>query len=219
MSRLKRFASAVVTGYIALAANVLFSLGSIPLALRYLSDEQFGLWSIITLIGTYLALVDLGMSSAFARLLIDHKDDPDQRSYTSLIKSAWLVLFTQAFLVVIVAFIGSWVLPALLKVTPSLQGDFRWLLLAQGGLLAFGFTTKVFPQLLSAHHRLDLVNIGVALGFGVSFFVLWLAFRAGCGVSSLVWAGAASAAFILIFYAFSCLILRIFPKPGTENCG
>ena len=76
MSRFRNFAQSLASGYVLLGVNVLYTLVSVPLALRYLSKPEFGLWGVTTMVAGYLALVDMGMSASVARLLIDQKDEP-----------------------------------------------------------------------------------------------------------------------------------------------
>jgi len=66
MSRLKRFAHSLISGYVLLGTNMLYSLASYPLAIRYLTPEQFGLWATTTSIGGYMALVDFGLGTTWA---------------------------------------------------------------------------------------------------------------------------------------------------------
>ena len=70
MSRLQRFVRTVVSSYALMFLSMLYQLGSIPLALRFLSKEQFGLWVLMTQIAGYLLMVDFGITYAIARLLI-----------------------------------------------------------------------------------------------------------------------------------------------------
>ena len=77
MTRLRRFAHNVGSGYVALGANIIFSFASVPFALHYLSRQDFGLWALLMQLVGYLGLIDLGMSGAVTRLLIDHKDEPE----------------------------------------------------------------------------------------------------------------------------------------------
>lgn len=48
MSRIKNLVSGVSSGYLAMAANIVYTMGSIPVALHYLSKEEFGLWALVT---------------------------------------------------------------------------------------------------------------------------------------------------------------------------
>ena len=69
-SRRSRFAASLSSGYLLLAANVVFTLVSIPLSLHYLSKEQFGLCAVVMQIASYLQLLDLGMTGSLSRIQI-----------------------------------------------------------------------------------------------------------------------------------------------------
>src|SRR4029077_15534342 len=98
MSRFRRIIHGAASGYAVLVATAFYSLASVPLALHYLSKERFALWALMSSIGGYLNLIDFGMSNSVARLLIDHKDAQERGSYGSLIKTGWLVLVVQGFI-------------------------------------------------------------------------------------------------------------------------
>ena len=48
MSRVRHYTRSLASGYAAFAANTVFSLVSVPLALHYLSKAEFGLWALTT---------------------------------------------------------------------------------------------------------------------------------------------------------------------------
>src|SRR5258708_27176947 len=112
MSRFRRVIHGVASSYAVLLATAVYALGSVPLALHYLSRERFGLWGLMASIGGYLNLIDLGMSGSVARLLIDHKDEKERGQYGSFIKTGWLVLATQ----------GLMLLAACYAVAPCMAG-------------------------------------------------------------------------------------------------
>src|SRR5690242_7647743 len=97
MSRLRRVVHSVAAGYAVLVVTALYALGSVPLALHYLSTDKFGLWALMATIGGYLGLIDLGMSGSLARMLIDHKDNRDGGTYGSFIQTGFIVLIIQGF--------------------------------------------------------------------------------------------------------------------------
>jgi hypothetical protein len=76
MSRIKKFTQSLLSGYLTLAAQALYTFASIPLALHYLSKAEFGLWGLTLEVGAYIALIDAGMGGSVSRVLIDHKDNP-----------------------------------------------------------------------------------------------------------------------------------------------
>ena len=214
MARLRRFFHSVASGYAVLAVNIVYTLASVPLALHYLGKEEFGLWAVALQLSGYLGLIDLGMSAALARLLIDHKDRPNDGPYGGMIQTACLVLLVQAAVVLAVGTGISFFLGPLLHVGESFNRTFTLLMILQAVLLAFGFATKIFSQLLYAHHRLDIQNYSQMAQFAVSFAVLWEAFEQGEGVFSLIWASAAATVVGIVTSVWACFRLRLFPASG-----
>jgi O-antigen/teichoic acid export membrane protein len=194
---------------------MLYQLASIPLALRFLSREEFGLWVLMTQIAGYLLLVDFGITNAVARLLITYKDQRDGGKYGSLLQTGWLVLATQA---VIILFVGIGFSPEIeraLRISPAFHKDFpilmRWLCVFQALIL----TTRVTPLVLYAHQRSDMVNYSSIAQQPVSLLILWLSFRAGQGVYSYLWPLAAAWAMEMVILGTSCLRLGLLPRRGA----
>ena len=86
MSRLKKFAHSLFSGYLQLGANIVFSLASVPLALSYLTAKEFGLWALTTQVATFVGQLDFGMSSSVSRVLVDYKDQRDGGDYGSVVQ-------------------------------------------------------------------------------------------------------------------------------------
>ena len=107
MSRAHRFIKNISSSYALLLASMLYVLASVPLALKFLTREQFGLWELMSDITVYLALIDLGTSSSVSRLLIDHKDRPNDGDYGGLIQTGGLVLICQGSIILAVGLFGS----------------------------------------------------------------------------------------------------------------
>src|SRR3954468_19506907 len=101
MSRFRNTARSLSSGYLAMASNIVYTLASVPLALHYLSKDEFGLWALAAQVATYLILIDFGVSAAVSRILIDYKDHPEEGEYGAVIKTSFLALTIQGFLVVI----------------------------------------------------------------------------------------------------------------------
>src|SRR5258706_16375875 len=101
MSRFRNAARSLTSGYLAMGGSVVYALASVPLALHFLSKEEFGLWAVAAQVAGYLVLIELGVSGAASRILIDHKDKPERGEYGSVIKTSCLVLAIQGLLIVI----------------------------------------------------------------------------------------------------------------------
>lgn len=214
VSRLRRFAHALGSAYGVLAATALFTLGAVPLALNYLSREEFGLWALMTQIGGYLMLVDLGMSSSVSRLLIDYKDRPDDGDYGSLIRTGWLVSCVQGVLVLLAGPLLAGPMADAMAIAPELREEFIALVNWQCVIIGAGFVTKPIHLVLYAHQRIDLTNYAQIAGWAVNFAVMWAAFGAGWSVYSLVWGGAAAWLVNQGVGVFAVLRLRLLPRAG-----
>ena len=214
MSRLKRFAFSLVSGYVVLAANIVFTLASVPLALHFLTKPAFGLWAFTSQIAAFIALIDFGMAGSISRILIDYKDDRSSGQYGSMVKTGLLVNATQGLLVVLLSLAGACVPGSILGIGPELERDFRWLMAGQGVLLGVSLGTRILTHMLVAHHRYDVVNFSLALSLGVNFGVAWGCFAAGLGVFSMLWGQLASLLCTVGIQAVGCVRQKLLPVAG-----
>lgn len=213
-SRRSRFAASLSSGYLLLASNVVFTLVSIPLALRYLSKEQFGLCAVVMQIASYLQLLDLGMTGSLSRILIDYKDDAASTNYGAVIQTGFRVLAIQGLLIAVLGSVASYWLPPLMKVDVKYWADFRWLMVAQCLVLAVGFAGKMFTFTLQAHQRFDMSNFGSIAGFAAQLGAMWAGFAGGMGLYALVVSAAAGTLVSLGCSVLSVHHLRLFPQRG-----
>ena len=132
MSRLKNFSRNLATSYLQLGVNVIYSLVSVPLILHWLPRAEFGLWALLVQLMSYIALVDLGLNSAIARFLIDHKDQRGKGEYGALIKASAWVSAAQGLIVLAVVSLASPWLAELLKIPAEFRGEFIALMRIQG---------------------------------------------------------------------------------------
>ena len=213
MSRLKNYASALGSSYVALAANIVYTLASVPLALRYLDNAQFALWGLSVQIAGYIALIDFGMAG-ISRILIDYKDRKDDLAYGSAIQTSVLVSAVQAVLIVVCGIALAVVLVPVLNVPATLERHFIVLVIGQSVWLACTFLTRIFNYLLVAHQRQDVMNYSQVLLFAGNFAVLWLCFSAELGILSILWAQFCGWVLATAVAVFWCDRLRVYPARG-----
>lgn len=214
MSRFKKFTRSLFSGYLLLGANVVYTLASVPLALHYLSRAEFGLWALTLQVANYIALVDMGMSSSVARILIDHKDERANGHYGGVIKSGFLVGLVQGMIALVVGlclvcFLGAW-----MKVPANLSRDFLWLMIGQVLLTAATFMTRMVVQILYAWQRMDVSNYGAMAQLMVGFAVLWIGFVSGWRVFSLLAGAVASWVCGTTICFVACRRLGFWPRAG-----
>jgi hypothetical protein len=210
MARLRRYAQSLGSGYLLMAANILYTLCSVPLALRYLSEAEFGLWALATQIGGYIALADFGMASATVRIFVDYKDEP--KEFNRIAQTAVLVNIAQAVLILLAGSIVALIVGPLLQVPHNLQHPLKYLVFGQSAILAATFGTRIFAQGLIVHQRADIANYAQAASFLISYGVLWLCFYLRVGVYSMIGAQAATLFITTAIYAVACTKLRLLPR-------
>ena len=214
MSRLKKFTRSLLSGYVALGANIVYTLASVPLALHYLGKLEFGLWALVTQLAGYIALVDLSMSASVGRILIDHKDDRQNGVYGGVIKTGVLVGLVQGGIVVIVGLALSGLAGPLLRVPMPLRPEFVWLLIGQSVLLGVSFVMRIFNQLLFAHQRLDISNYSASVFFLLNFAVMWAGFAGGFGIYSFLAGQTVLTLGSIAANALGCVRLGLLPRAG-----
>src|SRR6266446_84984 len=191
MSRLQKAARSLASGYAAIASSAVYALASIPLALHYLSPEEFGVWNVVTQAASYLLLLDAGVTGAVARFLIDYKDDKESGDYGSLIKTGCLVFLVQGVCIALGGWLLGWWLPVFCHVPERFVAISRLLLAGQCMLLGASFVGRILSAVLQAHNRFDVMNYSQIVQLAVLFSVQWLTFHLGWGLYSLLVAAVA----------------------------
>jgi O-antigen/teichoic acid export membrane protein len=212
MSRLKNFSRNLATSYLQLGVNVIYSLVSIPLILHWLPRAEFGLWAVLVQLMGYVSIIDLGMTSAVARLLVDHKDERSNGNYGSLVKTAFLVSFTQGLIILTTVMLGAPVLANLMKIPPEHRAVFISLLQIQGCFSAFSFCLRPLGLMLYAHQRMDIQACSEMLALAAQLGMLILFLNQGCGIYSFIYANGCTLLMGPIFLSWNCHRLGFLPK-------
>jgi O-antigen/teichoic acid export membrane protein len=205
----------VASNYVTMAAAIVYSLISVPLALNFIGKEQFGLWALLTQIASYMWLIDLGMSPSVGRLLIEHKDRPDGGAYGSLMQTGFLVTAVQGALALVAGLALASPLSYLLRIPPDLHVTFCALVRWQSVITAAMFGTRMFRNVLYAHQRNDLVNYIQAASSLMGIVTLWLMLHWHGGVLSILWSNASALLFAVLVGWWTCMRLRLLPPSGA----
>ncbi len=212
MSRTKRFAYGLVSSYAAIGINTFYTLASVPLALYYLNKTEFGIWALVTQLAGYLILLEFGMSGSVARSLSDHKDDMSDGIYGSILKTGARIFAIQGLVILAIGALLSQILPSLLDLPAESRGVFSILLFLQALFSAVRIASAAISSPLWCHQRLDLSNLASSISLVTSFALLWIGFRIGWGLYSLVLAtGLSSSLSIFISWGF-CRKLGYYPR-------
>jgi O-antigen/teichoic acid export membrane protein len=217
MKRAKLFLSGLLSSYLAMAINVVFTIGSVPLALHYLTKEEFGIWALITQITGYLMLIELGMSGSVARFLADHKDDVNGGVYGDILKTGSRVFLYQGLIVMMAGAAVAFLAPGMLDLNGGLREIFAILMFLQAVVAGMKLATGTLSSPLWSHQRLDISNLSNCLSLVANFGGLWLGFLLGWKLYSLLAASIlGSLASILVNYV-ACTRLGFYPDRDRQG--
>lgn len=191
--------------------TVIYGLASVPLALHFLSVEEFGLFVLLIQISAYLGLIEMGMAGATARLLVDHKDHPNAGPYGSIIVTGFAIFALQgAFILATGLLASSWLVGAV-GVPATLQADGTYLLKWLSLCFAVATTLKMFNSVLYAYQRLDIIN--AITGFAVIFALIVMAavLSFGGGLRGLAVVFVLQTLLTILMQGFACWFLRLLP--------
>jgi len=214
MSRLKNFSRNLATSYLQLGVNVVYSLVSVPLILHFLPKAEFGLWAVLVQLMSYLSLLDLGMTSAVARLLVDHKDDRANGVYGSFIKTAMLVSLAQALMILVLVLCGAPILASLMNIPLEHRQTFIQLIQLQGLIMAFSFSWRPLGMMLYAHQRMDLQSFNDMLSLVAQLGWLIFFLCHGSGIYSFIYSNIFTALAGPAFLFWNCRRLDLVPRSG-----
>ncbi len=215
MSRFQQFVQGVGSSWLATLATVLYSLLSVPIALRYLTTEEFGLFVLLLQVAGYFTLVEIGMSAATARILIDYKDRPNDGGYGSVILTGAYVFFTQALIIVTVGLLAApWIVGAI-GVPDAFSDVATMLLRCLAVTSALSLSFRIYGSVLYANKRLDLINAFMGSNMLLGLVILAWILAAGGGLAGLVWLFAAQTIVPIFLSFFACHKLGFLPHKGS----
>jgi O-antigen/teichoic acid export membrane protein len=173
---------------VATLVTVVYSFFSVPIALKFLSVDEFALWVLMLQVAGYFSLIELGMAGSTARILIDHKDERNTGLYGSVILTGALVFIVQGFLILIVGILVAPLLVELLSVPLGLRDVAVYLLrwLAVG--FAIGSAMRIFSSVLYANRRVDLVVLLMSLIPLLGLGLMWVLLASGLGLRGMAYA-------------------------------
>jgi O-antigen/teichoic acid export membrane protein len=203
------------SGYAAVLVNIAYTALSVPLALHYLSNQEFGLWALALQVSGYFFLLDIGVSSALIRLLVNHKDYVNSGSYGGLLLTAALVFVVQGLLIAAVGVAFSFFAPALFSIPHELQGVFRNVLLMLTLFTGLSLAFRSIGAPLWSFQRIDICNVSGIITLIANFISLWIGFALGMGVYSFATAGIPSLLFRVFFEYMCCFKNGYYPTQGN----
>lgn len=202
------FLRALGSGYLLVGVTAIYSIFSIPLALRHLSKEHFGLWALASQMTAYYALIDLGMTTSISRHLVEAKNDRLSGRYGSLILTGTAVTVVQAFIIILGGALLVFLIEPWLNIPSDLTANYRTLFFAQTIVIGLSFGTKIFNHIFASHQRFDISNFFGIINQLLLLLLLWFFFENSWGLLSFPLAG------FFVWIVNLCMSLTVCWKGG-----
>ncbi len=168
--------------------SILYMVFLVPLVVRYVGVEEYGLWTLLLALTGYVGLVDLGIGTSFVPYIARYASLGSHDDVNKVILHG--LLFYTLFSVLILGigyFISPWLFALVRIPVPYLESARSLFLVA---LVGFAFSTiaGVFGSVLNALQRMDSYNIFLSVVLLGKFGAILIALSLGYGLFGLMMA-------------------------------
>jgi O-antigen/teichoic acid export membrane protein len=144
-----------------------------PFLIHTLGDTNYGVWSVIAALTGYMALLDLGVSSAVAKYVSKYKALDDYPSLNKVMNTALLLLLCVSVLLVVVSPLLSSGMVRFFGFEDELANTVGKLIIVASVDIAIFVATNVLVGAYYGFQRYEIinaVNLTVAIGKALAFY-------------------------------------------------
>jgi O-antigen/teichoic acid export membrane protein len=178
-----------LTGVIFRIVSILLSIISIPITLKYLGIERYGMWMTISSVTLLFGFMDLGLGSALINLISISKTAKNDLYIRKRISNVYLIIFSISICIVILNLILYFFIPwnliynvkSSLAVSESAPATF-FLIFSFIVSYLFGITQKV----QAGYQQEYIFNLWQILGAFISFIFLLIVIQFQGGLTSVI---------------------------------
>ncbi|HEX8220662.1 MAG TPA: oligosaccharide flippase family protein [Chloroflexia bacterium] len=184
---MSQFLKNSISGYLSSATIIVIGLLLTPLLVRELGHQVYGVWVLVTSLGIYLTLLDLGIADATTRYVATARAVQDSRQVTAVVSTAFAICLAGGLLSLVLTTVLTFLVLPTLNTPQELLPAAQWLLMSLGIGSTAVLSSRVFDGALRGAQRYDLAN-ALQIGFSVSLaggtaIVLLL----GGGLAGIAW--------------------------------
>ncbi len=187
----------------ALVISTGIALKLTPFIVHTLGDRSYGLWTLVTTIGAYYGLLDLGLSSAVTRHIAGAHGERSQQEVNQIASTSLAMYLAIGSLVFICGAVCAAIGFLFFKPGPELV-MFRKLVLISGLATALVVPARVFVGLLNANLRFEISASLEIASYVTRAILTYVMLKSGASVIALGWINLIAAVGMLIAsYAFT----------------
>jgi len=179
---------------ISMIVTIVTSFITLPILIKLLGDETYGIWVIIGALMGYFGVLDFGLSGAVIRFLSLHWKEQSPQKIGEVLITSLVGLSVFSVFVFLIVLTVMWCAPLFLT-DPEMTGTVRLVLLIMGLDLVFGFVMTIYKSVLITQLRFDILSM---------IQILHSLIRLGCVFAILAYEGG------ILEIAVMTFILNIF---------
>lgn len=213
MTRVRRLFSSIGASYLRFAVTSACSLAAVPIYLRFLGNEQYGLWLTLLSVLMPLSLMSIGFPTVSQNLLAEARARDDWQTANSILSTSFIFLCVAAILACLLMAIGLRLgfVQGLLKARSGSAGSVVPALVIALAGFALSQPLQVFRLAFRAFERVDIEQYGLAALSVANLLLTALVLWAGWGIASVavVYAFLQVAAGVVFFAALARKFRRL----------
>jgi O-antigen/teichoic acid export membrane protein len=194
---------ALLNGCVSLAKGlltVLVTLALTPFLVRHLGATGFGIWSLLGLFITYVALIDLGTSGAAAKFIGEHSAQEQAGQVNAIFTNSMVVVGLLAGVAVLLAFLFEPGIETALGALGLFGADARLFLFGVTALYSVGLVSNALLYVLLGLHRFDVANYVAASILFAQAVGIVIVLKANFGLQGLVYLVVGTTALSIVAY-------------------
>lgn len=142
-------------------ATAVVAFAYVPIALRYLGMEMYGIWATILSVISWLPFIDMGMGNGLRNRVANSIAAGDRQTSRIYISTTFIILFVNALGVLLLVLIISPFIDfqQILKTTVTSNGELKTLFIIVTVFMLINFVISLQNQIISAFHKTQLTML------------------------------------------------------------
>ncbi len=148
-------------------APMILAVFAIPVLIRHLGVDRFGVLTLAWMVVGYFSLFDFGIGRALTKMVAEHLDDEDETDLRGLVWTGLILMTLFGGLgTLVLAPSSPWLVTSVLKIPPHLQGECQQVFTVLAFCIPVVVSTAGLRGVLEAKQRFAHINaVRINLGF------------------------------------------------------
>lgn len=209
-----------ISNFVGILLPFAIALVAVPLAIKGLGEERYGLLSIIWVILTYLSLLDFGVSKASSKFLAEYYGKSNKTEVTRIIHATSIFAILIGLLVgVVMMLVTPWIVDLLSFSTLEQSKEARDSLFIVSAALPLLFLGTSLRGAMEASRRFHAVNIGLVITNSLSYAIPAFSYLAPVSLPEIILAIVIIRSLSVVYYGFLVVRQYAITSFWSQNLG